>query len=432
MMKKYKIYITTLFFALFLSCEEENPALDNLGNGSDAILEFVYLADKTLMMVEQDNSTEGNEIEISAQLIAFPRESDITLNVTVTGTNATEGVDFEVIGSQSIVIPAGKLKSETGLLLRSIDNSAPSGERSIVVTLIESSDPKLILGSDPSDTPENITTTIMILDDDCSDQFSTFGGKNMAGTSDRGAYAYDPFDVTFSSTISGDMITLSGDINDYLGNSLTVQAVPNSGNVTIGELVFTEESLGSDGSAIYHAIPTIGQTSSYNACTGEMTIYYDYEWNYEAGAGWEYWYSGVLNLVIAPCTDTYTVFDTATLSGTADRGAYVYDPYDITFTTSLSGDMISLSGDLNGYLGNTLSVQAIPDNGDPTIGTLLWTEELLGSDGSAIYHVIPTPGTTSTYNACTGELTIYYDYEWNYETGAGWEHWYSGSFNISK
>lgn len=429
-MKNIYIYSSLLAFFLFTACEEENPSLNTGGDGTDEILEFVFLADEALTMGELDNSTEGSEIAVNAKLLAYPRESDITLTVTTEGINATEDVDYKVVGEKSITIAAGDLESETGLLIRSIDNISPNGDRSIVITLTESSDASLLLGSDPSDSPANTTTTITILDNDCSDEYTVFDGAVMEGKSDRGAYEYDPFDVSFSSSISGDMITLSGDLNDYLGSSLTVQAVPNANNVTIGELVWTEELLGSDGYAIYHAIPTPGTTSTFNACTGEMTIYFDYEWNYEAGAGWEYWYSGILTLTIGECTNDYTVFDATTVSGTADRGAYVYDPYDISFSTSISDDEITLSGDLNDYLGNTLTMQFVPDALDNTVGTLVWTEELLGSDGYAIYHVIPTDGTTSTYNACTGEMTIYYDYEWNYETGAGWEYWYSGSFVV--
>lgn len=429
-MKKTYIYSSLLALLLITACEEENPSLNTGGDGTDEVLEFVYLSEETLTMGELDNSTKGSEIEVPAKLLAYPRESDVTLSVTIEGINATEGEDFKIIGNKNILISAGDLESETGLLIRSIDNAEPSGERSIIITLTEVSDATLLLGSDPSKSPANTSTTITILDNDCSDEYTVFDGAVMEGKSDRGAYEYDPFDVSFTSAISGDMITLSGELNDYLGSSLTVQAVPSSGNVTIGDLVWTEELLGSDGYAIYHAIPTPGSTSTFNACTGEMTIYYDYEWNYEAGAGWEYWYSGILTLTIGECTADYTVFDASTVSGTADRGAYVYDPYDITFSTSIIDDEVTLSGDLNDYLGNTLTMQFVPDASDNTLGNLVWTEQLLGSDGSAIYHVIPTDGTTSTYNACTGEMTIYYDYEWNYEAGAGWEYWYSGSFVV--
>ncbi|MFY0624905.1 MAG: hypothetical protein JXR07_01340 [Reichenbachiella sp.] len=265
----------------------------------------------------------------------------------------------------------------------------------------------------------------------CLEDHTVFDGENIEGMASNGAYADDPFAVTLGASVTGDMITLTGDYTNYQGNTLTVQAVPDGDDTTNGTLVWTEELLGSDGYAIYHAIPTPGTTSTYNACTGALTIYYDYEWNYEAGAGWEYWYSAELTLQIVPCTDTYTVFDAGTLSGTASQAAYADDPFALSMTSVLSGDMITLTGEYTNYQGNTLTVQAVPNGEDNTIGELSWSEELLGSDGYAIYHSIPTPGTTSTYDACSGEMTIYYDYEWNYEAGAGWEYWYSAELTIA-
>ncbi|MEP3390353.1 MAG: hypothetical protein ABJO02_19325 [Reichenbachiella sp.] len=279
-------------------------------------------------------------------------------------------------------------------------------------------------------TAYNQTITIPEPPPACLDDYTVFDGENINGTSSNGAYADDPYEVSFTGSVAGDKITLTGEYTNYQGNTLTMQAVPGEDD-TAGTLVWTEELLGSDGYAIYHAIPTPGKTSTYNACTGEMTIYYDYEWNYEAGAGWEYWYSAELTVAIEPCEDTYSIFDAATLSGQASKGGYTEDPFDISFDASISGDMITLSGDYTDYQGSTLTLQAVPDSEDPTKGTLVWTEEDLGSDGGAIYHAIPTDGETSTYDACAGTMTINFDYEWNYEAGAGWEYWYSATLTVA-
>ena len=354
---------------------------------------------------------------------------DLTLepgqSITITG------VFVDAQGISSVTIKNAELGLDESISLKDVLTYELSYEFSIPLDATPGDHVIAITVSNivELNTVYNQTVTVPEPPPACLEDYTVFDGEFINGSASNGGYTDDPFDISFVGSVSGDKITLTGEYTNYQGNTLTVQAIPGDDN-TEGTLVWEEELLGSDGYAIYHAIPTAGKTSTYNACTGEMTIYYDYEWNYEAGAGWEYWYSAELTVVIEPCEDTYSVFDAATISGQASNGGYTDDPFDISFEATIDGDMITLTGEYTNYQGNSLTLQAVPDSEDPTKGTLVWTEESLGSDGYAIYHAIPTDGTTSTYDACSGEMTIYYDYEWNYEAGAGWEYWYSATLTV--
>jgi hypothetical protein len=221
--------------------------------------------------------------------------------------------------------------------------------------------------------------------------------------------------VSAASAVSGESVTLTGNFSDAQGLSSIVIVGSDLGiNSTItlaGELSYamSEEASIPAGTAAgsYDVSVTVKNTEEL---TESLTI--------------------TVTVSDPPCTDTIAEFAGKTVSGTSS--SYGYDPFDPSFTVTIDGDQLTLAGAVSDYHGSDLTVTVVPDSEDPTKGTLTWTEELLGDDGyGAIYHLIPTVDLVSTYDACAGTMTIYSTYEWNYEAGAGWEHWYDAVFELT-
>jgi hypothetical protein len=400
----------------------------------DNVLQVVFLSTEELVLGESANSTNGTKLELHAEILAFePPTTDVIVTVSVEGTNAVVGEDFEVVGSFEIVIPAGSFVSSTGLGIRAIDNNAQSqGDKTIRVTITGVSDESLSIGKGIGPDATNVSAVITIADDECPDQIDIFNG---------GSWSFDGFDNyystaysgAFSTSISGTTLTVQGgDIMNYdLGITMDVELVelaPGSTTGTISHISSTEVN---DGSFPYRWVL---QTGSYDVCarTISMNVSLQYldDGTYGYAGEWLEWYNSDISGVMAACQSDITRFSSQTVTGSSS--GYGYDPFDPSFGVSLSGDQLTLIGSVSDYHGTDLTVTAVPNEGDPTKGTLTFTEQLLGSPGDgAIYHYVPTEGEVSTYDACAGTLTIYATYEWNYEAGAGWEYWYDTVFELS-
>lgn len=530
-MKRLNLLIVIFLVIAVIACKEKDVL------PPDDVQEFVFLPDTALSMNEFDNSTEGNELHIHAEMLTFaPRDVDVVLEVTVEGVNATEGVDFEIVSSsKTIIIPAGKFKSETGLMLRTINNSIPNEDRTVKVTLTSSSDAKLKIGKGIN-APTHTVTTISISDDECTDDISIF---NNAEWTFLALDSYETaYDGTFMTKISGDNMTIIGDIMNYdLGISMDVKLTPDPSAPTKGTIAFVSSTTGNDGSWDYRW--KMDQEGFYDVCGRSMTIpvaieFFDFDGSYGALNEWVEWYSTVVNATVTtiggsgptapsgsvttpinviagsevlfegsftddeglteitlvnsglalnetitlsgetnysmshtysvpggaaagaydvvvtvknsvslssefsitvdvsePCNDNYNVFHNATISGIASSG-YYSDDYAVSYTGILAGDMLTLTGALNDYIGDELTVQMVSDVSDNTFGTIEFSVEDIPDNGDGYtYRIIPTAGQVSSYNACSGKMDIYYDLEYADGYG-GWTYWFSNHLNLTK
>lgn len=427
-MRKVIILLVLVSISTFSSCDKDEVL------PTDEIFEFAFLSKETFQLGEAANSTDENALEIHAEVLTFERlKSDVTVSVSVSGTNATEGVDYEIVGASQIVIPAGSFKSTTGLKIKSIDNNMQSSEdKTIVVTMTGVSDASLLIGRGIGDDATNTSASITIADDECPNQISIFND---------GKWSFDGFDNyystaysgAFTTSVNGTTLTIKeGDIMNYdLGIEMEVALVESFPGSTTGTLTHISSTEESDG---YFPYRWVLQSGSYDVCALSLnmnvSLQYLDDGTYGYAGQWLEWYNSDITSVMAACESDVNIFNGKIVTGTSS--GYGYDPFTPTFSVGISGNQLTLNGAVSDYHGSNLTLTIEPDSGDATRGNLTFTEELLGSPGDgAIYHLIPTAGKTSTYDACTGKMTIYATYEWNYEAGAGWEFWYDTVFELS-
>ena len=393
-MKKLSLIIALGSFMAFMGCNKEEVL------PTDDIVQVVFLSSEELQLSEGDNSSDETALEVHAEILAFEKpSSDVTISVSITGTNATAGVDYEIVGASEIVIPAGSFESTTGLRIKAIDNDTQSSEdKSISVSITGVSDSDLTIGKGVGEEATNKTAMITLVDDECPDQISIFSG---------GAWSFDAVDYyateysgAFSTSMDGNVMTISGgDIMNYdLGISMDVTLTESSPGSTQGTITHVSSTEGNDG---YFPYRWVLKNGSYDVCARsvDMTVALEYldDGTYGYAGYWLEWYDSNITAIMAECQDDVSKFHTEIVSGTSS--GYGYNPFDPSFGVSISGDQMTLTGAVSDYHGNNLTVTIVPDEGDPTKGTLTWTEESLGDDGyGAIYHLIPTDGQTSRYD----------------------------------
>lgn len=105
-------------------------------------------------------------------------------------------------------------------------------------------------------------------------------------------YGDGPIEKPASGTISGNELTVTGNLIDYgafSGATLTIPLTPYKIGGTKGKAFFGEQVTGMDTDGYEYKFVQIGE-GSYNICTGKINV--EYEIYYRLGAGgWSYWYS---------------------------------------------------------------------------------------------------------------------------------------------
>ena len=256
-----------LFLLLFIACNKDDDRV------VDEVSEFVFFTTEEYSMNELTNSTEGNEIEIHAEMLATKRSADIVLELAITGNNASAGTDYEVVSStNTLVIPAGSTTSVEPFKIKAVNNGASSTEeRSVSITINAVSDASLNIGRGFNN-PTLKTTKIIIVDDECPDDISIFNNAEWAFTGANTVY-YSDYGGTFITRINGDKMTIIGDIANYdLGIGLVADIIPNPDAPTTGTIVFNEEgsTVGNDGTYDYRW--NLNEVGTYDICARSIKL----------------------------------------------------------------------------------------------------------------------------------------------------------------
>jgi hypothetical protein len=275
---KSKIYLLLFLLIGSLSCEEEE-------NIEDPVFEFVAFQEDGISLNEKDNSL--MPYPLVAELLAYqPYQEDIELQLEITGSNAVEGEDFTVQPGATLKIKAGSLISDT-LYLKTIDNSAFSGERSIAITIKSTSKPDIKIGLGIAE-PKRASVSAQITDDECSETTAIFNTVNI---SNKITYSGGGNTTTVEGAVSGNELTLAGDLIDYSpfsGAQLKVTLIPSAEGATGGSANFGEQETGTDSDGYEYKFIQTGE-GSYDVCKG--TVELEYEIYYLSGGSWVYWYS---------------------------------------------------------------------------------------------------------------------------------------------
>jgi hypothetical protein len=286
LMKTRTILFTALLCAA-VSCEKEKVI-------TDPVYEFVsFKGDETVSLNEFDNSIEGYPVVI--QLWAFkPYSEDIDVTLEVTGSNTEEDVDFTVTPDQMVTIPAGSLTSDT-LWIKTINNEAGGDvARTFDVKIKSTSKSDLKIGLGIS-APKNDDVAFNILDDECSGTPDIYNAdlKNiLAWGYGEGTWDEENVNLTATGSLSGDVVTVHGDLIYYDGYipgniSLPILLTPQSAGAVKGKATFGELDLGNATDGYHYRLLEIGE-GSYDICSGKIDITFDLQ--YEDGADWVNYY----------------------------------------------------------------------------------------------------------------------------------------------
>jgi hypothetical protein len=262
-----------------LSCDDEK-------NIEDPIFEFVSFKDESPVNInELEYSTKAYPVVI--QLWVFkPYAQDITLNLNVTGHNATEGVDFTVEPSDAVTIKAGSMTSDT-IWVKTIDNTAGSANpRTFDVEITSASKSDIKIGLGIAD-PKQKSVTFNISDDECTLTPAIFATTldnliNTDGT-DQGTNAA-------VGVVVGNTVSVTGDLIWYgpMDLPLVLTLTPESAGATKGSVAFGEQELGTANDGYEYKFIQAGE-GTYNVCSGTINIEYNTFYRAVGETDWTPW-----------------------------------------------------------------------------------------------------------------------------------------------
>jgi len=408
---KLRKYLTLLSIAfLTFSCQNDDE------NGiQDEIFEFVFFEQNQFTMNELLNSEPGTEIEMQIKMLAYPKSEDIVVTVSISGINAEEGTDYEIVSpSNQIIIPAGKTSSEEGLKLRTANNNIQSvDDRYVVVTITDVSDLNINIG-ERLDDPENASATVTITDDECSDTISLFNNAVWEFEGSNTVY-YSDYTGSFVTQVNGDIMTITGDIANYdVGITLTATIVPDTNAPTTGTLIYGPSTIGNDDTYDYRWI--MGEEGTYDICARTMnlstTIQYIDIYGPDPMA-WVDWYTSTITAIMTveggdgPAAPNGVVIEniSAAPQDNINITGTINDLQGLSSINILNNDLginesITLSGELMYELNEPFLIPAGTQEGTYTIETTAVNIEGLST-------TFVTNVSVSNNGGCSEEYTIF-------------------------
>ncbi len=435
------LWTITLALVLLMGCEDDN----NLG--VDEVQEFVFLSATSFSISESNNTTPETAIEIHAEYLGFDtREVDIIVELSVEATNATEGVDYEIVSpSNTITIPAGSFTSQVGFRIHAIDDILQAlDDRFITVSIASVSDSDLNIGKGLSN-PTEASAIVSIEDDECPDTIDKFNGATWAFAGSNTVY-YSDYAGTYTTSVSGNTMTISGDIANYdVGLTMEATLTPDQAGATTGIITFNSSTEGMDNAG--YTYRWILKSGTYNICAETMTLVTTLQFIDIYGpdpTAWVDWYDSDITASVESLAGEGPNCAASSWDGrlsnvassfTAFNSDFFYDDYDNSYTDlglSLSADCgtLTVSGDfldLGALVSDiTIEFNLQPDAGDENQGVLDLATQVLGSDGSGFEYRVRSTGAGGTYNLSDGtfDIELFVDYD---DNGAGYVNWYTAN-----
>jgi len=145
-----------------IACDEDETTFEPLNFPTDAFIAF----DGNNIEVDEFDTA---DIVVSVSMATVNQTQDVTVDFTISSSDAILGTDFEVVDNKSqFTIAAGEYSDD--LRLRLIDNQDSEPNKTITITLT-GTNASATLGY-PGPDALNSTIDIVILDDDCEKEES--------------------------------------------------------------------------------------------------------------------------------------------------------------------------------------------------------------------------------------------------------------------
>ncbi|MCM4167093.1 hypothetical protein KCTC52924_02670 [Arenibacter antarcticus] len=281
-MKNYKFLIALAVSILCLSCSDDDSAI------SDPIFEFVSFQNET--MTVNENGASIKPVPVVLSLLSYETSEDVTVTLGVVDTNVQEGTDYN-LSSKSVVFKKGSFVSDT-VYVSTIDNSIGADEeRSFEINIESVSNPDIKIGLGIAN-PKKASLKVIIADDECTETTAVFNSGNLTNITEFGTH-------TITGTVSGDKMTLKGDLITYgafPNATLDIVLTPISTGATKGSATFEDFGAGTDNDGYEYQFRQTGE-GAYDVCSGEITISFNVY--YEDGGSWVFWYASN-NIITIP------------------------------------------------------------------------------------------------------------------------------------
>jgi hypothetical protein len=268
-----------ILFAVAISCKEDEKI-------QDPVFEFVSFKEAGPVNLNEANNS-ADAYPVVVQLWAFqPYTENLTVQYTVTGNNAEEGVDFTVDPASSITLKGGSLTSDT-IWVTTINNEAGSVDpRSFNIALSSVSQSDIKLGLGVAD-PKQKTLTFNILDDECSLTPAIYSAamNNLIGIdgATQGTNAATGVAV-------GNVVSITGDLIWYgpMDDPLVVTLTPEFEGATKGTAEFGTQFMGTANDGYEYTFTQVG-TGNYDVCSGTISLTYDTSYREVGQTDWTPW-----------------------------------------------------------------------------------------------------------------------------------------------
>lgn len=204
----YKLsFIIAITSFLVISCDTDDTTYETLNYPSDS---FIALQTGSISVLE--STTTPIEIIVFYANTTNGAKTAVSVDFSITSTNATEGVHYTIADNKSSLdFPVGTFSDTVTIL--PIDNLTEDGDKVLNFSLGSSSVKVGYLGPDTSGT----STTITLVDDDCAFTFADLDALSWIGT-DNAPSGQGPNATQITTAFNGTDLLMEGIAYGWLTN----------------------------------------------------------------------------------------------------------------------------------------------------------------------------------------------------------------------
>ncbi|MDY7395150.1 Calx-beta domain-containing protein [Aureibaculum sp. 2210JD6-5] len=273
-MKTFKLVIFFFLYILAIGCNNSVELYDF------ERYKFVSFIDAEVTVSETYTAENGSDYPIYLRYDGSVLEEDFSVNLKVTGNNASEGTDYSV-NSTEVIFKAGEIKSEPFNLTLIDDLLNSEEDRSLEITIESVSLPNVDIGVGIVN-QSNKSIIVNILDNECSETVDIFNSSNIVNSS--GGHIV-------TGTVNGSVVSLTGNLINYgpfPNANLEITLTPTVDGGSSGAATFSDFDAGTDNGGYVYQFRQNGE-GTYDVCSGEISVSIDVY--YESGGSWVFWYT---------------------------------------------------------------------------------------------------------------------------------------------
>lgn len=251
------------------SCSEDETTYNPLSYPNDKFVAFTETGSSV--------SEASGQVTVTALYANNNYDSDVSMAFNITSDDATVGVDYDIVDSQTSFNFTTGETTDT-ITIQIYDNTDVDGSRSLNINLVGGNG---IFAGYPGNPANNSVYTLTIEDDDCPYTFQELADASWTG-SDNASGSEGPNDTQISMSFNGTDLLIEGIAYGWLTNpgywdevvinsNPVVAQIDAAGNLTIAnQYLCTTTWLGN-----VQPDYNIQATGTFSSCNRTMIINYD-------------------------------------------------------------------------------------------------------------------------------------------------------------